>query len=248
MDQANQRQDPLHLAALEVADEVPGETRWRGPPFSPRWSWRRFSPTSSTPASASFHLARIDVLRRRQIRPPGRSARAPARRWRAPRPGRCRGTAQASAIQTRPPWRPVRPRSRRWEKNSSGSQLVHSPAASISTTPARSSRRVATASRSSILPVAIPSPRSANRLQDRLVDLVAAAADPRADRRRGGADRLDATGDDPRREPAPAAVQHRDATLSGQRHRQAVGDLDQRRQPRVGGRLPVCRRAGCPPT
>ena len=48
-------------------------------------------------------------------------------------------------------------------------------------------------------------------------------------------------GDDPGREPAPAAVQHRHAAGPGERDRQAVGDEDQRRQARA-------RRSTCPST
>ena len=70
-------------------------------------------------------------------------------------------------------------------------------------------------------------------------DLVAAGADPGADRGAGRFDRDGAPGDDPGREPAPAAVQHRHAAGPGERDRQAVGGEDERRQAGAADDVPV---------
>ena len=87
-------------------------------------------------------------------------------------------------------------------------------------------------------PSAIPSPRSANR-QHLGADLVAAGADPGPDRGGGGFDQRRTAGDDPGRQPAPAAVEHRHAARPGERHRQAVGGEDERREAGTADDVPV---------
>ena len=79
-------------------------------------------------------------------------------------------------------------------------------------------------------PSATPSPSAENAAQDLVADLVVAGPDARADRRGLGADRAHAALDDPAGKPAPAAVQHRDASPARQRDRKAVGDQDERRE------------------
>ena len=75
--------------------------------------------------------------------------------------------------------------------------------------------------------------------EDLLADLVAAGADAGADRSVGRPDGLDASGDDARRQPAPAAVEHRDTAGAGEGDREAVGDEDERSQARFGGGVAV---------
>ncbi len=66
--------------------------------------------------------------------------------------------------------------------------------------------------------------------QDLLPHLEAAPADARADRRGRRLHLADAPLDDARRQPAPATVDHRDAARPGERHGQAIRDVDERRQ------------------
>ena len=81
----------------------------------------------------------------------------------------------------------------------------------------------------------MPSPSDVERRQHLLADLVAAGSDPRPDRRRRGAV-LDAGLDDSRRQPAPAAVQHRHAA-AGRRPRSAGS---RRRRPAARARARPC--------
>ena len=133
----------------------------------------------------------------------------------------------------------MRPASRRWEKNSSGSQLVHSSARLDRLDAGRAEQPPGDLGQVEHPPGGDPVAELGERGQDLVADLVAAGPDPGPDRGRGRADLLDPAGDDPGGQSAPAAVQHRDAPLAGERDRQAVGDLDQRRQRRVRGHLAV---------
>ena len=128
VDQPDQRQDPLHLAALQVADEVPGE----GVAVRALLRLEVLEPVLADQLDPGLgehrQLGRVDVLGRRQdldlraaaLAHPFEVARAPARD-RVPRIG----SAIDGVGPDRPAWRPVRSPSRRWEKKSSGSQLVH---------------------------------------------------------------------------------------------------------------------------
>ena len=190
VDQPHQRHDPLHLAALHVADEVPGEAVAAALVLGLEVLEAVLADQLDPGLGERVHLLGDDVLGRREdldLRPAALAHPLEVARAR-PR-GRCRGSAQAS-IQTSPAWRPVRPASRRWEKNSSGLQLVQRPAASTASTPAAASSRRATSGRSSIRPSAIPSPSAANAVEHLVADLVAAGADPRPDRGRRRPDLL----------------------------------------------------------
>ena len=133
------------------------------------------------------------------------------------------------ARHTTPAWRPVTPRSRRWEKNSSGRRTSCT---------ARRRGPLATPGGLELRPgdggeveVALADARVVGREArvDLLADLVAAAARRRAERGGDGpvrpelAQRRDALGHDPARQPAPAAVQRRDGAVGDEHHRQAVG-------------------------
>jgi hypothetical protein len=67
---------------------------------------------------------------------------------------------------------------------------------------------------------------------DLVADFVAARADPWPDGGRFGAYGLDPGADYPAGEAAPAAMEHRHPVASGDRHGQAIGDLDERCQRR----------------
>ena len=141
VDQAAERQQLLHLAALQVADEVPREgvapalvlglqvllavladQRRRRP--------RRGRP--SPPAARTWS--------RRGSRPARRRARAPARGWRRSSPGRARGSGRASLSSLLEPGE-RRPGGRCGRRRGGGrrrapaSQLVQRPADSISLDP-----------------------------------------------------------------------------------------------------------------
>ena len=81
---------------------------------------------------------------------------------------------------------------------------------------------------------------SVERLEHLVADLVAAAADARAD---GGGRRLveprDRIREDPARQPAPAAVHHRDPVVARERDRQAVGDDHEQREVVASGDVAV---------
>ena len=79
-------------------------------------------------------------------------------------------------------------------------------------------------------PSATPSPRGANAASDLVADLVAAGTDAGTDGGRGRSDRFGAGAGDARGEPAPAAVEHREAVRPGERDREAVGDEDEHRR------------------
>ncbi len=181
-----------------------------------RSCWR-FSPTRVTPASASAPISSSGTyLQATRISTPRPAPRAPARGSRATFAGldavdQLRPPQPSPVDPDQPPWRPVRPASRRWEKKSSGSQLVQSPAASTRSTPAAASSRRRHLGQVEHAAVGDPLAEVGEGVEDLVADLVAAGADPGADRGVGGADRLGAGGDDPGGEPAPAAVEHRHA-------------------------------------
>ena len=121
----------LDLAALEVADEVPGERV--APPLALRLEVlqavladeRRPRPPRAPPsrrAGTYLVAARISTPGPARSRTRSRLARMTP----ASSPRISPGIAHPSPLQTSPAWRPVRPPSRRCEKNSSGLQLVQS--------------------------------------------------------------------------------------------------------------------------
>ena len=128
----------------------------------------------------------------------------------------------SSAIST-----PVPP-AVRWRRRRGGvrrraraSQLVQRSERSISLDARVAQEALADQSRrSSMRPSAMSSPRSRELGGHLLPDLEAARADPRADRRGLGRDLADAALRDPAREPAPAAVDHRDAAAAPRARRE----------------------------
>ena len=240
VDQAHQRQDALDLAALQVADEVPGE------------------------AIAPALALRLQVLQpvladQRRPRPrPGRPSRPRARTWSprgSPPPGRRlertrsrlrrtpdRGRRSGSAIavrQTSPAWRPVTPLSRRWEKKSSALHFVQRSADSTSADTGAVEQAARHLGQIEHAPVGDAVAERSEGRQHLVADLVAAAPDPGTDRAAIASDRLHPAGHDPGRQAAPAAVDHRHTAWAAQRHRQAVGDEDERRQTGRRRRLAV---------
>ena len=139
------------LAALQVADEVPGEARraHQAAALAAR-SWARFSPTTvdaglgehaRAPRAATYLIAaRICTSR---DRPRSRTCSRLARM-------RARVQPADQLRHAIPAWRPVTPRSRRWEKKSPASQIVHRPKSWTSVTPAACNRARGVALRSSV--------------------------------------------------------------------------------------------------
>ena len=235
VDQAADRQQLLDLAALQVADEVPlegvapalalggevllavladqGRPRPRPAPPSPRAA-RTWS--------------------RRGSRPPPPPWPAPARGWRRSCAG-SRPWIRLGHLSRLPRARPGRPGARCAARRGGGRRRAPPrswcrgrPTRPARPRPAQQAPRDLGAGRASD-PTAISVAEVGERLEHLVADLVAAGADPRADRGVGRADRLGAAGDDPGREPAPAAVQHRHSAGAGEGDRQAVGDEDERR-------------------
>ena len=212
VDQPHERQDPLQLAALQVADEVPGKARAEqlalrlqvleavlADQLDPRP--RRGAP--SPPRRRTWS--------RRGSRPRARSAREPRSRFaRARRRGRCRGSAQPS-IQTSPAWRPVAPGVAAVGEEELGLAARAEPAGLDLARPRpRASSRRATSGRSSIRPSAIPSPSARERREHlrrrpRSSRGRSRARSPRRSRRPPRTPRATI----PAGEPAPAAVEHR---------------------------------------
>ena len=141
VDQPAERQHLLDLAALQVADEVPGRRRRpsaRAWPRGPAGGSRRPASPRPRPARPSPPAAR--TWSRRGSRPARRRARAPARGWPRSCRARCRGSGPGTSgrparARRGPPGGRCGRASRRWEKKSSGSQLVQSPADSTSLDP-----------------------------------------------------------------------------------------------------------------
>ena len=185
MDQAHVRGHVPDLAALERADEVPGEEIAGAPPASGSGPGRGSHP----PARSPPRPGRVGP------RQPGTSPRRGSPRPAAPaRPGRapgCPGSTPARrelprhGRHTSPPCRPVTPPSRRWEKNRSA------PAARaegklldpVTTPAARASSGRPPGATSA--PGRHPLARPANACQHLGADLVAAGLDARAEHRRG---------------------------------------------------------------
>src|SRR5512143_2498125 len=117
MNQADQRQDSLDLAALQVADEVPGEAV---PPALPLLL-EVLEPVLSDQLYPGFgqraHVLGGDVLRRGEDLDVGSGPLADPLEVRADPIGvQFRdGLDHRYSIQTRPACRPVRSPSRRWE-------------------------------------------------------------------------------------------------------------------------------------
>ena len=215
-------------------------------------SWARFSPSSVSPASCED----VEVLERdvldggEQLDLVGAAAGLARGRLDLgphalePAPHRLDLDAVDQARHTTPACRPVTPPSRRWEKNSPNQHIVHSPTSWTCSTPA-ACELVARDLRQVEVALADAGVVALEDLVDLLADLVAAAARRRAERgldRALGAElaqRGHALGHDPRRQPAPAAVQRRDRAVGDQHHRQAVGHEHERRRVLQRGRLPV---------
>ena len=214
VDQPHQRQEPLDLAALQVADEVPLER------VAPALllGLQVLQPVLADQRHAGLgeraHLVAGHVLGRREdLDLRARRSRAPAPGSRGRAPGRARGSAQPSQA---PAWRPVRSPSRRWEKKSSGLQLVHSPL--TSTARRRRARGGVARPRAGRACGRRRRPlRAARSVEHLIAHLVAARPDPGPDRRAPCADGRHAALDDPRRQPAPAAVEHRHARRARER-------------------------------
>ena len=245
VDQAAERQQLLHLAALQVADEVPLEGVAPALVLGDEVLLAVLADQRHPGLGQRPHLLQRHVLAsRRGSRPRARRARGRAPGWRRSSPARGRGSAPApqalpGSSQARPACRPVTPPSRRWEKKSSGSQLVQRPAISIRSTPASRRRRRRPRRGRACGPRRSPRrgrkrprgpPRRPRSSRARFPGPTAAAVAPTA---------AAPAATYPGGEAAPAAVEHRHAARARERDRQAVGDEDERRQPRVGGDVPV---------
>ena len=239
VDQPAERQHLLHLAALQVADEVPLEGVAPALVLGGEVLLAVLADQASRrprPARPSPRAAR--TWSRRGSRPPRRRPRATRSRLAAifagSRPWIRLGHRSAPALEPdEPAWRPVRPASRRWEKNSSASQLVQSPADSTRSTPASRSSRRATSARSSIRPAAIARRRAGRRRR-------APRRRPRSSRGRSRGRSRRRSRPPPRRRAAtipaarPRQPQCSIATPPGRRGRPAGS---RRRRPAAPGRL-----------
>ena len=247
---SHEREDLPDLAALEVADEVPGEAvavraracAWR--------SCARFSPTRVTPGLGERGRgprARRTSSRRRSRRRSGSAPRAARRRSPAIR-------SRARVGQAQPRDAPLAAGGAAVAAVGEEARVAHRarPASWTSATPASRSAPRATALRS-IAAAAARLGDVRERLADLVADLVAAAARARARSPRGPARRAelaqrgDALLEDAGGEAAPAGVDHRDgarraARATGRQSavRTSAGDAadgsSRRRRPR--GRAP----------
>ncbi len=174
----------------------------------------RFSPTRETPASATAPISSSGTYLQASSTStfgPASSRTASSRRRTSsgsiPRIG---STISPSPAPRRPVDRSAaRPRGGR--RTGPGCSDVQRSLASTRSTPARSSRRVATAGRSSIRLLGEPVPKRRERCEHLVADLVAAGSDPRADDGGRGLGRLRGPPGDPGGEAAPASVDHRHA-------------------------------------
>ena len=211
-----------------------------------RSCWR-FSPTSVTPASASAPISSSGTyLVAARISTSGAGdARAPARGWRATLPGRCRGSGPPRSALPRLDPGEAAPGGRCARRRGGGRRRA--PARSWCrarpTRPARPRPRAAAAARPragrACRPSAIPSPRPREGGEHLLADLVAAGADPGADRGVGRADRLGAA----RRRSRPARPRQPQcsiATPAGPGERRPAGSRRRRRAPPAPGSAMTC--------
>ena len=235
VDQPAARQQQLHLAALQVADEVPLEEvapalllgaqvllavladQPRRPPRpgrpSPRagrtWSRPGPRPPPRPPPRTRARLAAILAGSSPLISPGHRSALPGAR------PGEPRLAAGDAAVapvgeEEVPLAGGAEPR--RLDRSTPG--------------PGRAAGARPPAGRA-CRPEAIPAPERLERVEHLIAHLVAAGADARPDRRRLGPHRGGAAADDAGGEPAPAAMQDRRAARAREGDREAVGDVDE---------------------
>ena len=167
VDQPHERRDELDLAALQVADEVPGErvaVARRPSPAGPARGSRRRSRCRPRRARRGPRARRTCPATTSSTSSPSRPARAAAAAIRSrtsARFARTRSAVEAGdqlghgalRARRRPPGGPVVPPSRRCEKNRpGGAHSVQSPTSWTSATPARSSWRRATSLRSALSP------------------------------------------------------------------------------------------------
>src|SRR4051794_38379665 len=117
MDQPYQRQDPLDLAALDVADEVPGEAIAPALLLLLEVLLAILTDELDTGLRQDPHVLGPYVLRRGEDLHPGSCSLADSRQIGAdPVDVEVRdGLDHRQSIQTRPAWRPVRVPSRRCE-------------------------------------------------------------------------------------------------------------------------------------
>ena len=242
VDQAADRQQLLDLAALEVADEVPGE---RVPPalvLRGQVLLAVLADQRHPGLGQDAHLLERHVLGRRQhLDPLAGDLAHPLEVGGDPRPGRClrSGPApQPSLDPDEPGLAPGPAAVAAVGEEALPLAAVQSPAASTRSTPASASSRRATSVRSSI------GPRRADRRGRRRSRGPprrprSSRARSRARSRRRLRRRLDPAGDDPGRQPAPAAVEHRHPARAREGDREAVGGEDERGQAGLGGDLAV---------
>ena len=231
VDQPHVRRDVLDLAALERADEVPGEQVAVAPPAWRAGPGRGSRPPARCPASASAGRSSAShVLDGGAGSRPRGPIRSRTRSRFAPSP------VQDPSRTMMPAWRPVTPSSRRWEKYRSGSQLVQrSTCCDVARRPPpRAAPRSPRAGRACARRRdARRRPRT--RSSTSSPDLVAAAADARArPRRRAAIERAPrafsmippASGRQPQWSIADLlAVRERDREAVGHQHEQAEPGL-----------------------
>ena len=234
VDQADQRQDALDLAALQVADEVPVEVP--APPLVLLLQILRAGSRrpASTPASASAPISSSgrtsSAARSSTLGPASRPDRARlARDVAAGSMSRNGSTIRRSSRRSRPVGRSAR-------RHRDGRRTLALAAACRWPRP-RSSRRPHAPAACGPPPVEIEHAAVSDLVaqgregrEDLLPHLVAAGADAGADRCGRPPDPRDAVGDDPGGKPAPAAVQHRDAVRP--RRARSAGSRLRTRAPR----------------
>ena len=235
------RDDLRHLAALQGADEVPGEERPGRRSPSPRDPARGSHRAASAPPRAARRALQRHVLDRREDL--DRAFRAADARQLGCDPLRFARTSprrrslisatiahDGPATTAIPAWRPVTPCSRRCEKNSAArSRSCRDRDRAPSATPAPAGGGARRSFRSAFGAAARCRPGARQRRMDLLADLVAAA--PGAGSDRGGqraaahqlAQRPYPLADHAAGQSPPARVEHRDGAVAGERDRQAVG-------------------------
>ena len=162
LDQPHVRQDLLDLAALQLADEVPGEPVRPALGLGHELLGAVLAQERDAALGQRVELARVQVLDRgedlelvrvapgaaRSPRARPRGSRPPARRSAPPRhPGLAAGRAAVAAMGE--------------EQPRVGAQIVHTPTSWTAATPAASSSRRAIALRSTLRPLRTPGPWSA---------------------------------------------------------------------------------------
>src|SRR3954470_19079431 len=156
VDELHERDDLAHLAALELADEVPAEAVAMGGTLLLELLGAVLAEQRDAGLRQRAEVVGLDVLHGgEQLHGLRVAARASRGRLdsRAHPVGVGADDVDVQARHTTPAWRPVTPPSRRWEKNSARSaHIVHRPVSRTSATPAASSCARATASRARLRP------------------------------------------------------------------------------------------------